>query len=119
MESDAEELLAVRRLLKEVADRAVRLEVELEQARAAAFEAQLATTALIREREERLLHVFGCAGCHGEHRVLWTQALSPPATVMHMGTAAQIECQRAYVCPANLVVVLVSNESEETYARNG
>jgi hypothetical protein len=60
-----------------------------------------------------VLSVFGCAACQGEHRGIWTQDLSPTAKLGAM--VPLIECQRAYVCPRALKVVLVSNESEETY----
>lgn len=70
--------------------------------------------ALYRERAERILHVFGCAACHGEHRAIWTQALTPPVKRPDLGFQL-LEFQRAYVCPTSCDVVLVSNESEETY----
>ncbi len=126
MDADVDELLAVRRLLKETTDKAVRLEVELEQARRTIFELELATTVFSRERNERILTVFGCASCHGEHRTIWTQQLAVPLLSSGVETNCSgqvaprdIKFQRAYVCPDIERVVYVSDESEDTYAIGG
>lgn len=146
MQTDEQELLAVRRLLKETTERAQQLEMERDLARRQAKELheQLDLVSKVfvplkdgrdfpppslleavqdvaewvrgmsRERNERILHVFGCAACDGEHRAIWTQALKRSAAI-RLENGSDLACQRAYVCPENLLAVLVSNESEETY----
>jgi hypothetical protein len=136
MDTDAQELAELRRLLKERAVRLEALEAFREQVGRAVLSSDKSVPAealemgpilaalesvraeysgQLRERSERILHVFGCAGCGGEHRSIWTQALGSPVPVNIPHVVQPVLCQRAYICPASLAVVLVSNESEETF----
>lgn len=115
--SDTEELSEVRRLLRETMDRCKQLEMELALSQRQSGDLTVALAKLAEDSEfarkaasDRILHVFGCAGCQGEHRSIWTQELTPPFRD-DSGTM----CERAYVCPRERTVVLVSYDSEETF----
>ena len=165
METDEQELRAVRRLLQEATEKVQRLEDRLktvdDQARQLdfvqedlrellrvlgmgdharpqspheVFQEAIALAYSHRQivllSQKHILHVYGCAGCSGDHHIIWTQYLKVPVKVWREGSAGPqvpddrlpnpakdtpLECQRAYVCPDERLVVLVSNESEETY----
>jgi hypothetical protein len=60
------------------------------------------------ENASATLFIFGCASCGGDHsRGVGATLLTPPLRL------EGVEYQRAFVCPMEPRVVLVSDESEE------